>query len=241
VAFLELSLVLGMLIMAIRCALRFYLKKDIPDQSVHAWSAIFEMVQQNLQPLTTISALSVLRYVSPDLCFGQYETWLQHFNHRRSRARHYLVVSAFTMTRIFYFIFGISAFAVKTTNVGLHLTQARYWKNGPQPIFLMLAFVNQVMEMTDIDELLQDRLFLFIFGGSKCRLSHHDRALQRAYFAAVMRQICTVFEAERLKAVILMATFNHEDLQHLVLRDESLYSQMPSSERRSKFADVDYG
>mmetsp|Transcript_15951 Transcript_15951/g.29198 ORF Transcript_15951/g.29198 Transcript_15951/m.29198 type:complete len:98 (+) Transcript_15951:18-311(+) len=97
------------------------------------------------------------------------------------------------------------------------------------------------MEMSDLDELLQDRLFLFIFGGSKCHLSHQDRALQRAYFAAVMRQICWDFRAERFKAVVLMTTFNHEDLQRLVLSEENLQSQMPSSDRRNKFSDVDYG
>jgi len=225
VSALDLLLVAGLVARAWYYALVYQCYKAKPESSFYAWRAIFNVFQQGLQPLSSVSSLWVLRYVHPELMEEQFEEWMLDFANPNSRVSKAAAIAAFVIIRLFCLGFGTLAFTVKLANVGLHLTQERFWvsKHGDPPVFLVLAFIDQVLGITDLDQVMQDRVFSFVFGGAKGEMEVDDRALKSAYLAAVMQRICSEFReglCNKLKAVILMSTFNHLDLQMLVLRED---------------------
>eukprot|EP00403_Amphidinium_massartii_P044160 CAMPEP_0178468748 /NCGR_PEP_ID=MMETSP0689_2-20121128/53076_1 /TAXON_ID=160604 /ORGANISM="Amphidinium massartii, Strain CS-259" /LENGTH=325 /DNA_ID=CAMNT_0020095807 /DNA_START=55 /DNA_END=1032 /DNA_ORIENTATION=- len=204
----------------------FFWNKDNPHAAFYAWDACVRLFQEDIQQMATFSALKALRHVHPSLIADGLSDWMREFPGERSWRRHGLAFGTFILTRIAYLIFGIGALAVKTASVGLHLTHPE--GHPVAALLLILAFTNQVMGIIVLDVVLQKRIFLFIFGGMDAEFEDDERSLKHAYLAALMRQIAkdvsNNFQGSRMdffQALIMVATFDHYDLQKLVLDEDA--------------------
>merc|ERR1719424_787713 len=84
------------------------------------------------------------------------------------------------------------------------------------------------------ERVLQDRLFLFIFGGSDTEFREDELALKGVYRCRLAKQIWHEFyvKAPRFrgwKAIVMMATFDHFDLQTLLINDPPETTDLTSS------------
>merc|ERR1712151_231044 len=68
---------------------------------------------------------------------------------------------------------------------------------------------------------LQDRLFLFAFGGQDAEYRDDEDALKNVYEARLGKQIWSEYweNGYRFKALVLLATFDHYDLQNLMVEE----------------------
>merc|ERR1712217_65674 len=78
------------------------------------------------------------------------------------------------------------------------------------------------MGIVIVEILLQDRLFLFVFGGQDAEYRYDEDGLKKVYEARLAKQIwdCYWVRGERFKAIVLLATFDHYDLQRLLIVEE---------------------
>merc|ERR1711974_369019 len=70
-----------------------------------------------------------------------------------------------------------------------------------------------------MEVVLQDRLFLFVFGGQEAMYKDREQAYKNVYECRVARQIWQDYweKGLRFKAIVLLATFDHYDLQKLLI------------------------
>ena len=106
----------------------------------------------------------------------------------------------------------------------------------------ILGFLNQALQIVDVEDARQDRLFLFIFGGEDVVLQPHEMERRNAYLARLMNVIYEVYGEEMKRpmlAVSLMVTFNHEDLQRLVIYEDPYAKSRRIESRRTEDPDYD--
>jgi hypothetical protein len=139
---------------------------------------------------------------------------------------------AYLLFAIMAFAMGLFAFVWKIVELSyLYKTTIGFgrielWVN-------ILGFLNQALQIVDVEDARQDRLFLFIFGGEDVVLQPQEMERRNAYLARLMNVIYEVYGEDMKRpmlAVSLMVTFNHEDLQRLVIYrdDDSEFAQRQS-------------
>merc|ERR1719409_454627 len=102
------------------------------------------------------------------------------------------------------------------------------------------------MNIVDVEAARQDRLFLFIFGGEDVALQPEERYRRKAYLAELHRVIYQVYGEEKsffsskgMLALAVMVTFNHEDLQRLVIYEDPYAKSRRIESRRTEDPDYD--
>mmetsp|Transcript_35476 Transcript_35476/g.65646 ORF Transcript_35476/g.65646 Transcript_35476/m.65646 type:complete len:320 (+) Transcript_35476:46-1005(+) len=179
-----------------------------------------------LGALPVLSTFSLLRFISivhPAFIYSEY---LDMLNMSRWRGHYWrgLVYPTvyFLVTRIACLIFAFQAFAVKLVACSLRLTNpnCRYIAC----LLSMIGLLNQCLGCIRFDKVLQDRLFLFIFGGGDAQYAHGEAAYCNVYRCRLAKAIWEQYwvKGQKLKAVINLVTFDHYDLQRLILDEESL-------------------
>lgn len=73
------------------------------------------------------------------------------------------------------------------------------------------------MGITQINDIQQMRVFLFIFGGADASMADTELMSRELYLGTVARSIHHSFPKSFLKQFCAMSTFSHIDLQRLVL------------------------
>merc|ERR1712187_654094 len=88
-------------------------------------------------------------------------------------------------------------------------------------IAIVMSLMNQCVGVVLMEVVLQDRLFLFVFGGQDACYQDDEHALKNVYESRLAREIWNHYwvKGERLKAIVLLATFDHYDLQTLLIKD----------------------
>merc|ERR1712190_376250 len=83
------------------------------------------------------------------------------------------------------------------------------------------ALMNQCMGVVIMEIVLQERLFLFVFGGSDAAYEDDEDALKNVYESRLAKQIWTDYweKGNRFQAIVYLATFDHYDLQMLLIKD----------------------
>jgi len=188
---------------------------------------------QSLPALSTFSVLKSVRFVHPSLLASSYYEMLQRKRYGyfkkccspkvAGRFQTVMVTIFFVLTRTLVGVMAVAAFAMKLTAVGLKLIGTKH--NFVGCFFSTALLMNQCMGAVMIEQLLQDRIFLFIFGGTDTDFRPDELALKGVYQCRLAKQIWQHYyvNAPRFsgwKAIVVMATLDHFDLQMLLINDE---------------------
>jgi len=191
-----------------------------------AFKSLHGLLQTSLPQLSTFSALKLVGRVHPSLVYTEYLEYLaQHHG-----ACYYTfggVTFMFVLTRLAYGCVAVVAFAVKLLAVGYKLVHPRIFSpllRWSQVVALLANCMGAVL----FERVLQERIFLFVFGGSDMEYQDEERALRNVYQCRLVKQIWVDFwdEGQRVKAIVLLSTLDHYDLQALIIQsDDSAFEE----------------
>jgi len=184
-----------------------------------------DFFQDTLPLLSTFSLLKFVSFVHPSLIASSYFDMLQQRSWLPdTKIGTVLVTFYFVLTRLLLAVLAVGAFAMKLLAVGLKLIDPGYNVYACGALAFML--MNQCMGAVMFERVLQDRLFLFIFGGSDTDFCEDELALKGVYRCRLSKQIWQDYfeKADNTfqgccKALVLLATFDHFDLQRLLIND----------------------
>lgn len=182
-----------------------------------------DLFEESLPILSTFSLLKMLRHVHPSLIAGDYSECMQQRSWLPGTTLGMLLTTVyFALTRLFLAVLAIGAFAMKLLAVGLKLIDPSY--KFLEVFMQSFLLMNQCMGCLLVERLLQDRIFLFIFGGSDTDFREDELALKNVYRCRVAKQIWEEFwvKAKRFqgwKAFVVFMTLDHFDLQMLLIND----------------------
>eukprot|EP00448_Togula_jolla_P010068 CAMPEP_0170610392 /NCGR_PEP_ID=MMETSP0224-20130122/22636_1 /TAXON_ID=285029 /ORGANISM="Togula jolla, Strain CCCM 725" /LENGTH=407 /DNA_ID=CAMNT_0010935767 /DNA_START=18 /DNA_END=1241 /DNA_ORIENTATION=+ len=193
------------------------------NSEFRAYSAITTVFQVLLPELSTFSSVALLKAVHPILIFQDYEDVMREsvFSIWGSMPPRLW----FFVTRAVFAVVGLSAFATKMLYASFTLLTPRF-----NPFFrwaCVAAFLNQSLFVVKFERVLQDRVFLLIYGGGDAEYQDEERALRNAYRCRLAKQIWQELwdRGERMKALIMLGTLNHYDLQRLlIIEDDHLHN-----------------
>lgn len=93
---------------------------------------------------------------------------------------------------------------------------------------LLVGFINQAVGITQVFDVETQRLFLFIFGGENVNIEAGELDRQEVFLAFVTKHICEDLFLQypptlrKFKRFIALVTFDHLDIQSMILdEDES--------------------
>eukprot|EP00411_Alexandrium_monilatum_P029140 CAMPEP_0175384400 /NCGR_PEP_ID=MMETSP0095-20121207/28321_1 /TAXON_ID=311494 /ORGANISM="Alexandrium monilatum, Strain CCMP3105" /LENGTH=480 /DNA_ID=CAMNT_0016682813 /DNA_START=32 /DNA_END=1474 /DNA_ORIENTATION=+ len=202
-----------------------------------AFASICQLLQDILPRLSTFSSISLMARVHPSLIYSEYQEAVESSPLRKCRAGWLLFTLGFSISRLFCATAAVCGFAVKMVATTFRVVNPKY--GSLVPCLYVGALINQCMGSVLVEQVLQDRIFLFIFGGNDTSYQDDERALRSAYMCRVAKEIWRHFwkGGQRFKAMVLLATFDHYDLQRLIieeLEDVEVTLSMSSSGCRSQ-------
>jgi len=182
-----------------------------------SFHAVVYFFQKLLPQFSTFSAIKLMAKVHPSLIYNEYLYFVNESSLRGSKSGLVLVSVYFFSKCAGCALAAIGAFAIKLLAVSLKLMNPSYsllYRLGN-----VAALMNQCMGCVIMEIVLQDRLFLFVFGGQDAMYKDREHAYKNVYECRVARQIWQDFwnKGRRLQAVVLLATFDHYDLQRLLI------------------------
>eukprot|EP00913_Durusdinium_trenchii_P032189 g30141.t1 len=214
------------------------------DVSAGGWrykrfNAVGYFFQKLLPQVSTFSAVKLLARVHPSLLSHEYRIWVSESSekllcgHRRNTIGYVMLTITFVIFNICCAMASVSAFSVKMLAVSFKLV------NPEVPTWLRLASIlatlNQVVGAVYLERVLQDRIFLFVFGGRDATYEDDELAYRNAYETRLMKEIWVQYWHKKnpatgcrtwpqtalnaLNAVVLLATLDHYDLQYLMVED----------------------
>ena len=196
-------------------------------------------LQRLLPQVSTFSAVKLLARVHPSLISHEYRLWLAEssekllFGHRRNTCGYAVLTITFVLFNICCAAASVSAFSVKMLVVSFKLV------NQDVSVWLRLASIlatlNQVVGAVYLERVLQDRIFLFVFGGRDANYEDDELAYRNAYETRLIKEIWVQYWDQGngatgwrtwpqkicngFKAVVLLSTLDHIDLQYLMVED----------------------
>ncbi|CAE7333967.1 unnamed protein product [Symbiodinium pilosum] len=200
------------------------------------YNAIGYFFQTLLPQASTFSAVKLMARVHPSLIMNEYQDWVTSLSerglmcgHRRNTIGYVMLTTSFIVFHAFCATAAVSAFSVKMLAVSFKVVNPdiSWWYR----LFSILATLNQVMGAVYIDRLLQDRVFLFVFGGRDSTYEDDELAYKNAYMTRLVKEIWLEYwqKGYYFSALVLLATFDHYDLQWLMIEppedDENLVLQ----------------
>jgi len=181
--------------------------------------------QESLPVLSTFSLLKFVSLVHPSMIATDFLDMQQERLMHRSveqTAGQVLTSVYFFTTRLLLAFLAVVSFATKLLAVCLKLIDPAY---RFQVCFVETALLmNQCMGCVLFERVLQDRIFLFIFGGSDTEFREDELALKGVYRCRLAKQIWEHYwtQAEwwnKWKGIVMLATLDHFDLQMLLIND----------------------
>jgi len=179
--------------------------------------------------LGNFSALKLLNNLNPQTLSSQFATALR-FPGKYGTCG---VLVSFTFSHLVYGGIGFLAFVVKLSQLVIQLSDhvddpdiSYGFVDVTYQMVILFGFVNQLFGFSQVTKIQTDRVGLLLFGGEEAAMTRAGGANLFAYLAAVTHMICTEFYKEstpkmrKLKRVVAMITFSHEDLQYLVLDEK---------------------
>lgn len=138
--------------------------------------------------------------------------------------------TCFLVTQILCAVAALCAFAVKILAVGFALLDTEMCH--VLRFLVCLSLMVQCMGAVMMEQVLQDRLMLFVFGGIDATYSDDEIAYKNVYESRLFKQIwmefwrgeaktCLQSLQQKFKAIVLLATFDHYDLQKLLIEADS--------------------
>merc|ERR1711963_763700 len=177
--------------------------------------------QKLLPQFSTFSAIKLMAKVHPSLVYNEYVHSINESSLRATRCGQILISAYFALTCSVCATAAVGAFTIKLLAVSAKLNSPVY--SVANKLGAILALMLQCMGCVIMEIVLQDRLFLFVFGGQDAMYTDIEHAYKNAYECRVARQIWQDFWSQgmRLKAIVLLATFDHHDLQRLIIAGQN--------------------
>jgi len=225
IASFEILGVIAVCIMSLRLVCTFAFSS--PDSEFVAFRAIERLFRRNIPLMGTFSAMKLACVVHPSLIYTHYvetvrETSCGRYRCASSQAGVALVTLMFVISRILCATVAVMAFGAKVVVVASKLTNPYYkslrsWAEA-------LALLNCCIGTVVLEQQLQDRVFLFMFGGSDAEYQDDERCLRDVYRARVAKQIWTKYweNGKKLQTIVFLATLDHYDLQGLVMEEQEV-------------------
>jgi len=185
------------------------------------WSfdAVMELSRLTLPQLSTFSALKLMAAVHPVVLYNDFFEHVRDSAWAHTTAGFAAVATRFLLSRIFLATTAVCAFAVKLLAVGFKfIKRGCLWSSRWAAV---LALLNNCMGIVLYERILQDRLFLFVFGGQDTEYQNDERALLYVYQCRIAKKIWTTYwrTGQRIKAIVMLVTLDHYDLQRLIIND----------------------
>jgi len=183
-------------------------------RSFHALTYFF---QKLLPQFGTFSAIKLMARVHPSLIYNEYLHFVSGSFLRGTVHGQVLVALYFAVKCLVCGLAAVGAFTIKLLAVSMKLMNPTY--SFINRLGAVLSIMLQCMGCVVVEIVLQDRLFLFVFGGQDAMYEDIEHAYKNVYEARVARQIWKDFwgKGKRLQAIVLLATFDHYDLQRLLI------------------------
>lgn len=201
-----------------------------------SFKAITDFWQDSMPILSTFSLLRLISAVHPALIYTKYLELQNHscLSHSSSTGPA-LTAIWFLVSRTAAAVLAVQAFAVKLTSTGLKLMNPRYQFSAC--MFSTIGLLNQVVGCVQFERVLQDRLFLFIFGGADTAYKEDELALRNCYRTRIAKTIWEEYWVQKrdpVKTICLLSTLDHYDLQRLILDEDRVVSHFSTSMASSK-------
>jgi len=189
-----------------------------------AYRAIESLFRETIPLMGTFSAIKLVYAVHPALLYQQFVNSVEEcgccrpFGPPGMIQMVWFVVSRLMLGSVAVMAFGVKLVVISAKLVNPNSCGIRAWAE-------VLALMNQCIGSVRLEQQLQDRLFLFIFGGNDAEFQDDERALRNVYRCRVAKQVWTEFAIEKrqyVKAITLLTTFNHYDLQTLLMEDTAV-------------------
>jgi len=187
---------------------------------LNRWSFIAHMFWIYFQELVSFSALKLLYYVTP-LVFSTQVYNMIVMTQERVKLKGWESVQGlmyaftFLVSRIVFLIIGFDSFLVK-----LRITAHNALEKEPSyfSILVVLMFLFQILGAVKINVFLQERFYIFLFGGQDGQLDHDEVMLVEIWQAIVTRKIFKTFGI--FGGTVVMLGFDDYDFQMLALDDK---------------------
>lgn len=215
-AYYAVEMVWGLMIIAFPHMI--YSKQAPVEQNYQRWSSAAKLFRIHLRGLQAFSAMRVLQYVTPGVAVGDCLQLIESLkrkqaqNHNKQPAKSMLAMLGFFALRIIYLFFGFEAFLVKFREAAWYLPLAATSLKQLVPI---LAFLNQMLGVVQLNIFTEDRLFRFVFGGVDNYIDDSELRRMNVWQAALQKVAWNTHDP--LSYLVLSVTFNDSDFQSMVL------------------------
>lgn len=193
-----------------------------PEQRVRAmWFADIRLFWSDLHAISIYSGMRLLNYVQPPVLSMDISHIMSMKPSHKAMAWFW-----FILWRLFCLIVGFDFFLKKFRDAdasGVFSTyQDQPW--SANQVLRSFMFMRQVMGVVQVDSLIRDRLFVFVFGGEESKMDRKELTIKAVWQALIARRIWKECHAQTsnhftasLKYAAVMLTFGDEDFQHLIL------------------------
>jgi len=184
-----------------------------------SYDAVMELTRLTLPQLSTFSALKLMANVHPVVAYNDFYEVARDSAWTQTAAGFAAVTTRFVLSRLFFATTAVCAFGVKLLAVGFKfMNPVCLWSSRWAAV---LALLNNCMGIVLFERVLQDRLFLFVFGGQDTEYQDDERALHYVYQCRIAKKIWTTYwrAGDRVKAIVMLVTLDHYDLQRLLIND----------------------
>jgi hypothetical protein len=201
----------------------------------HCWQCIYKLLHRELPELGRFSALKALYSAHPAFIKAHIQAYAKAAtdNLMSEGIGTWVRIVGISIFMFLSGIMGIFAFVWKFLEMGYMYmaSQNRFFV-----LLSILNYLNQTLNIIDVERARQDRIFLFMFGGEDAELQIHEMERKEAYLVRVMYVIYDSIGrgkkqeqeqeagtgskvADPVFAVAAMVTFNNLDVQRLVVTD----------------------
>lgn len=187
------------------------------DREYEACIALYDLFRIRIPRLTVYSALKAAANIHPSLLFTIWDEWYAAYGMQNKVLDAGLVI-LFILSRIAILSLVLGAFSVKLVAVALLLIHSKY--SLPSRVASVIALLNNCIGVILLDAELQERIFLFVFGGDDAAFQDSERALKYVFLARLAKAIRSEFwdKGSRWQAIAILATLDHWDLQKLLIQ-----------------------
>lgn len=149
------------------------------------WHHVCRLMWCSFPELMAMSSLRLLNYVTPSVFIPALSTALARGEKQGCAGWGLLIVVRFLLLRCILGLVGLEVFMIKFDEAAKCLGGATL----RQALLCSLAFLNQMLGIVQISPMLQDRLFLFLFGGEDCFREEEEWAVQHVWRAMLAKRI----------------------------------------------------
>jgi len=208
-------------LLAVFQILSFKFRKGYPS-----YNAVMDLTMYSLPTLSAFSSLKMLRTVHPNLILTNLRDSIKEPIFGEGTAGRLIQLSMFLSYAIVAAWIGTLSFVVKVVEATVMLSYLD--ANRFLSLCYVFGFLNQCLGIVMIDQVLHNRVMLFIFGGETVDISHDERVMRKVYIARCAKSLCDTYlkkdssMIERMRGITILCTFNHRDIQKLILNEDWL-------------------